>query len=214
MDAGAPQGAPWHVRGARAARLPCATCASACPRTGRSCPLHAHAAPPLKWPRRPTHNCGPMATAPGASAAPWLSNSSSSTPPTPAQARDSIELRSPLCDNRIATLNAVPPHTPASAGPPYTPALCTPANAPCSITPPENLRRQSLVVPPSAHMVHLARGSGVSVYRMNRSPREGRARSPWVIKKSEEGILVRRRPVSPTPARSPAHARPSACVCA
>ena len=155
-----------------------------------------------------------MATAPGASAAPWLSNPTSSTPPTPAQARDSIELRSPLCENRIATLNAVPPHTPASAGPPYTPALCTPANAPCSITPPENLRRQSLVVPPSAHMVHLARGSGVSVYRMNRSPREGRARSPWVIKKSEEGILVRRRPVSPTPARSPAHARPSACVCA
>ena len=35
-----------------------------------------------------------------------------------------------------------------------------------------------------------------------------------MIKKSEEGILVRRRPVSPTPARSPAHARPSACVCA
>ena len=132
-----------------------------------------------------------MATAPGAGAAPWLSNPSSSTPPTPAQARDSIELRSPLCENRIATLNAVPPHTPASAGPPFTPALCTPANAPCSITPPENLRRQSLVVPPSAHMVHLARGSGVSVYRMNRSPREGRARSPWVIKKSEEGILVR-----------------------
>lgn len=42
-------------------------------------------------------------------------------------------------------------------------------------------------------MVHLARGSGVSVYRMNRSPRGGRARSPWVIKKSDEGILARER---------------------
>ena len=158
-----------------------------------------------------TRGSPPMASA-GASAAPWPPNASS-TPPTPAQARDSIELRSPLCENRIATLNSLPPHTPASLGPPCTPALCTPANAPCSITPPENLRRESLVVPPSAGMVHLARGSGVSVYRMDRSPRGSMPRSPWVIKMSDEGILVRRLPVRVTPAGTPVYVRAPALVC-
>jgi PDZ-binding kinase len=43
-------------------------------------------------------------------------------------------------------------------------------------------------------MVRMAQGSGVSVYRMDRSPREGRPRSPWVLKKANVSpLLVRER---------------------
>ena len=72
--------------------------------------------------------------------------------------------------------------------------LCTPADYEVHHTPPAELRRESLNVPPSERMVRMAQGSGVSVYRMDRSPRDGRPRSPWVIKKANVSpLLVRER---------------------
>lgn len=74
------------------------------------------------------------------------------------------------------------------------PALYTPVEYEEHHTPPADLRRASLVVPPSECMVRMAQGSGVSVYRMDRSPREGRPRSPWVLKKANVSpLLVRER---------------------
>ena len=129
------------------------------------------------------------------------------TPPTPgAQPRACcFDARSPLAQ-MPSHLNV--PHTPAapSSGQPCTtPALCTPANPPCSITPPANLRRDSLNVPASAGMVRLAKGSGVSVYRLERSPLGALPRSPWVIKKSDNSPMVVRAPPPPL------HRRPSPC---
>lgn len=74
------------------------------------------------------------------------------------------------------------------------PNLCTPVDLKERHTPPSELRRDSLSVPPSTRMIRLAQGSGVSVYRMDRSPRNGRQRSPWVLKKaSVSPVLVRER---------------------
>ena len=80
------------------------------------------------------------------------------------------------------------------------PALCTPVEAEEHHTPPPELRRESLVVPASDRMVRMAQGSGVSVYRMDRSPRDGRPRSPWVLKKANVSpLLVRARRAAPSP---------------
>ena len=74
------------------------------------------------------------------------------------------------------------------------PALYTPVEYEEHHTPPADLRRASLVVPPSECMVRMAQGSGVSVFRMDRSPREGRPRSPWVLKKANVSpLMVRER---------------------
>ena len=90
----------------------------------------------------------------------------------------------------VAPNGAYPP-TPASAG---GPCLCTPADVQGHHTPPAELRRESLLVPPSDRLVRVACGSGVSVYRMDRSPRNGEPRSPWVLKKANiSPLLVRER---------------------
>ena len=133
------------------------------------------------------------------------------TPPTPGpqQRACCFDVRSPLAQ-MPSHLNV--PHTPAapSSGLPCTtPGLCTPANPPCSITPPANLRRDSLHVPASAGMVRLAKGSGVSVYRLERSPLGALPRSPWVIKKSDNSPMVVRR--SAASAASPAFALAPTC---
>ena len=109
------------------------------------------------------------------------------TPP----ARERLELHSPEAQQQPS--HVIPPHTPANS---VQPAFCTPANPACSLTPPDNLRHESLVVPPSAAMVHVARGSGVSVYRMDRSPLGAMPRSPWVIKKSNISPMLVRQELS------------------
>ena len=140
------------------------------------------------------------------------------TPPTPSGMYDG--LYSPeakhhqrhLPSSSVRLPLSLVPQTPAGmAGCSQSPALCTPANYNCagSCTPPSELRRKSLVVPVSERLVKVAKGSGVSVYRLDRSPREGRPRSPWVIKKTDiSPILVR--PASRTaPAASRARPPPS-----
>ena len=72
-----------------------------------------------------------------------------------------------------------------------TPLLFTPANPRVHVTPPSNLRRESLVVPSSGALHRIGKGSGVTVYRMMRSPGpSGQPRSPWVIKKADTSPLI------------------------
>jgi len=72
-----------------------------------------------------------------------------------------------------------------------TPLLFTPANARVHVTPPSNLRRESLVVPSSGALHRIGKGSGVTVYRMMRSPGpSGQPRSPWVIKKADTSPFI------------------------
>jgi hypothetical protein len=47
------------------------------------------------------------------------------------------------------------------------------------------LRRESLLVPPSAALQRICKGSGVTVFRMERPDAHGALRSPWVIKKAD-----------------------------
>ena len=84
----------------------------------------------------------------------------------------------PLHGTNGATPTIISPHCSNA------PALCTPIEVDHRHTPPPELRRESMNVPPSARMIRLAHGSGVSVYRMDRSPKMGRPRSPWVLKKA------------------------------
>lgn len=92
------------------------------------------------------------------------------------------------------TNGSTPPIAPMSAS--GGPELCTPVETQEHHTPPPELRRESLIVPASDKMVRMAQGSGVSVYRMDRSPREGRPRSPWVLKKANVSpLLVRAKPL-------------------
>lgn len=73
-------------------------------------------------------------------------------------------------------------------------ALFTPANPVASFSPPSDVRRESLLVPPSANLLRLAKGSGVSVFRVDRSPVGGVLRSPWAIKKTDVSpVLMRER---------------------
>lgn len=128
------------------------------------------------------------------------------TPPTPSR---HVGMGSPSKSHRrgapssrnlllpLAPNGACYPPTPASA---CSVALCTPADAREHHTPPPELRRESLVVPASDRLVRVACGSGVSVYRMDRSPRGGEPRSPWVLKKAN---------VSPLLVRPAAHLHPT-----
>jgi len=101
-----------------------------------------------------------------------------STPPTPAD-----------LDFRVACGLVSP--VPSENRPIQTPALCTPANARVHVSPLANLRRESLIVPPSGALNRLCRGSGVTVYKMERSPTPcGIPRSPWVIKKADVSPLI------------------------
>lgn len=70
--------------------------------------------------------------------------------------------------------------------------LMTPANAASTVTPPSCLRRDSLVVPSSIALQKLCKGSGVTVYRMDRTPERGLPRSPWVLKKSNVSPMLAR----------------------
>lgn len=93
--------------------------------------------------------------------------------------------------------------------------LMTPANASSTVTPPSCLRRDSLVVPSSVSLQKLCKGSGVTVYRMDRTPERGMPRSPWVLKKSDiSPMLAReRRRVERWFASSPLEAFRSASRC-
>ena len=104
-----------------------------------------------------------------------------STPPSYSSRGAISKLRGLLAP--LQTPNAVTPpdHPPA--------ALCTPVDVEEHHTPPSELRRDSLDVPSTGRMIRLAQGSGVSVYRMDRSPRNGRPRSPWVLKKANVSPL-------------------------
>ena len=107
------------------------------------------------------------------------------TPPTPSDSR--------VCSPAGRSSFAAPP-LPSLPLPQQTPDLCTPANPAATVTPPSAFRRDSFVVPASADLVKLAEGSGVCVYRVDRSPEHGVPRSPWVIKKAEVSpLLVRER---------------------
>ncbi len=111
----------------------------------------------------------------------------SCTPPsarTPSTPRDGAS-PVPLCTS---------PARPSSFSQ-MTPALFTPANPSASVTPPSCLRRDSLLVPPSTALQRICKGSGVTVYRMDRAPDSaGAPSSPWVIKKVDvEPRLVRER---------------------
>jgi PDZ-binding kinase len=122
------------------------------------------------------------------------------TPPTPSHSgspsKKSVRKRGGSLGPRGLLLPVMPngaaqPPTPASA---HGACLCTPADAHEHHTPPAELRRDSLLVPASDRLVRVARGSGVSVYRMDRSPLRGEPRSPWVIKKANiSPLLVRER---------------------
>lgn len=119
------------------------------------------------------------------------------TPPTPSHMDPDMcspELKGCLQQHGARLpLSYLGSQTPAAALP-ATPAFCTPANGVMHCSPPSALRRASLNVPHSERLVKVAKGSGVSVYRLERSPREGRSRSPWVIKKSDiSPILARER---------------------
>ena len=123
-----------------------------------------------------------------------------STPPTPSRFAGSPKSHRRAPAPRGLLLPLVGPNgntpTPLSAGGAGTthPPLCTPADADEHHTPPAELRRESLIVPPSDRLVRVARGSGVSVYRMDRSPRGGEPRSPWVLKKAcVSPLMVRER---------------------
>ena len=116
-----------------------------------------------------------------------LQTAASCTPPsarTPSTPRDGAS-PVPLCTS---------PARPSSFSQ-MTPALFTPANPSASVTPPSCLRRESLLVPPSAALQRICKGSGVTVYRMDRAPDSaGNPSSPWVIKKVDvEPRLVRER---------------------
>ena len=88
--------------------------------------------------------------------------------------------------------NGVTPTLPNSAAA----AMCTPVDNEERHTPPAELRRDSLNVPASERMFRMAQGSGVSVYRMDRSPCDGRQRSPWVLKKANVSPLLVRQPAT------------------
>lgn len=115
--------------------------------------------------------------------------------------------------SRALPLSLAPPQTPAQDAASRTPAMCTPAAVPSACTPPPELRRESLIVPQSERLVKVGKGSGVSVYRLDRSPRHGAARSPWVIKKTDiSPILVRGLPRARESASCPPAQRPPAPV--
>ena len=116
------------------------------------------------------------------------------TPPTPS--RKGIASSSSRCasdkPSRGLLLPLQGPNGTTPVAPHCAPAMCTPVDVDEHHTPPLELRRESLNVPPSGCMMRLAQGSGVSVYRMDRSPRDGKPRSPWVLKKANVSpILVR-----------------------
>ena len=128
------------------------------------------------------------------------------TPPTPSRQGRASSSRFSHSDNKPprglllplhGTNGCTPPVAPSSAS--GFPALCTPVDTVEHHTPPSGLRRESLQVPPSDRMVRMAQGSGVSVYRMDRSPREGRPRSPWVLKKANVSPLLVRIPTRHAP---------------
>ena len=124
--------------------------------------------------------------------------SSALTPPTPSRRNERLDPSFVASDFSRGLLlplqGSTPPiiigsvhvHVTPSGGP----ELCTPVEVDAHHTPPPELRRESLSVPPSDRMVRMAQGSGVSVYRMERSPRDGQPRSPWVLKKSTVSPLL------------------------
>lgn len=127
------------------------------------------------------------------------------TPPTPSRiesspeqkrvggARTSRSLLLPLPPN-----GALPPTPAATAWDGQN--LFTPAEPMDSHSPPAALRRESMVVPPSERLVRVAKGSGVNIFRMDRSPVGERTRSPWVLKKTNvsPGLVRERRRVERT----------------
>ena len=140
------------------------------------------------------------------------------TPPTPSRSAMSGANSSRSASKRLprglqllplsGANGSTPPIAPMMGSTPGGPALCTPVEAEEHHTPPPELRRESLIVPPSEKLFRMAQGSGVSVYRMDRSPREGRPRSPWVLKKANVSpLLVRALPAAVLPSPGP---RPSA----
>eukprot|EP00965_Chrysotila_dentata_P154209 5096630-Pleurochrysis_carterae.AAC.2 len=106
------------------------------------------------------------------------------TPPTPSDVEEPAHHVTPVPSS---PLRSPLRHLSAAM---QTPALCTPANPALTISPPPDLRRDSLTVPCSATLRHLCKGSGVSVYRLERSPDRGVPRSPWVLKKANVSPLA------------------------
>jgi len=58
----------------------------------------------------------------------------------------------------------------------------------------ENVQNSStpIRVPPSPMLKTLGHGTGVSVYRLDRSPRLGQIRSPWAVKRITQSMRVRK----------------------
>ncbi|XP_017067379.1 lymphokine-activated killer T-cell-originated protein kinase [Drosophila eugracilis] len=58
----------------------------------------------------------------------------------------------------------------------------------------ENVQNSStpINVPPSPMLKTLGHGTGVSVYRLDRSPRHGQIRSPWAVKRITQRMRVRK----------------------
>ena len=83
------------------------------------------------------------------------------TPPTPFGKENVVRA---VVASTPTSLNKTPPPQ-GGCG-----ALFTPANPVASFSPPSDVRRESLLVPPSANLLRLAKGSGVSVFRVDRSP--------------------------------------------
>ncbi|KAH8304630.1 hypothetical protein KR018_004444 [Drosophila ironensis] len=52
-----------------------------------------------------------------------------------------------------------------------------------------------LRIPPSPLLKTLGHGTGVSVYRLDRSPRHGQVRSPWAVKRVTRNTRIRRDPL-------------------
>ncbi|KAH8266960.1 hypothetical protein KR026_012120 [Drosophila bipectinata] len=52
-----------------------------------------------------------------------------------------------------------------------------------------------ICIPPSPLLKTLGHGTGVSVYRLDRSPRLGQARSPWAVKRITQNPRIKRDPV-------------------
>ncbi|KAH8419738.1 hypothetical protein KR009_002004 [Drosophila setifemur] len=50
-------------------------------------------------------------------------------------------------------------------------------------------------IPPSPLLKTLGHGTGVSVYRLDRSPRHGQVRSPWAVKRITENTRARKDPI-------------------
>ncbi|KAH8338828.1 hypothetical protein KR074_001559 [Drosophila pseudoananassae] len=61
----------------------------------------------------------------------------------------------------------------------------------------ENVQNIStpICIPPSPLLKTLGHGTGVSVYRLDRSPRQGQIRSPWAVKRITQDPRIKRNPV-------------------